>query len=358
MRGAPPSPPSGRAMSAPRLEAQPYRLRLRAPVRGAAEREGFVVRLIESAGAVGLGEACIAPEVGTETLAQAALALERPPLRLDELEALSATPAARHAVELALLDLAAQREGVPLARLLSPRAPLQVDCSALLVSQAAPELAREVRHAVAAGFRTLKLKVSAGDAYARAAVVRDAAGPAVRLRLDANGAWSAREALRLLRDLAPLGIELCEQPTRDLAGLEAAAVTIAADELCATQPETALSRARVLVLKPMALGGLLPAMRLARRAQARGLAAVVTSSLDGAIARAGATHLAAGLLAGGPQPAAGLATGALLLEDLCDDALAPRGGRITIPDVPGLGLALPAGSGAGSGCGSRSGSGP
>ena len=326
------------------LDVRPYRLRLRTPVRGVAERVGFVVRLLESAagpgggGRVGLGEATIVPEVGTETFEQAERALQRPPLRLDELDALRETPAARHAVELALLDLLAQREGVPIARMLAPGAPLLVEVSALLVSRGMAELVREARQAAADGFRTLKLKVSADDAYARVAVVRDAVGPQVLLRIDANGAWTAAEALRLLRELSPLGIELCEQPTRDLLGLEGAAVTVAADELCVTEPDAALDRAQAIVLKPMALGGLLPALRLAERARERGITTLVTSSLDGAIARAGAAHLAAALLAYGPQPAAGLATGALLLEDLCEDPLAPREGRIALSSLPGLGL--------------------
>jgi len=53
---------------------------------------------------------------------------------------------------------------------------------------------------------------------------------------------------------------------------------------------------------------------------------------------AGAAHLAAALLASGPQPAAGLATGRLFEDDLCPDLLAPDRGFIRIPDLPGLGL--------------------
>src|SRR5262249_37432795 len=147
-------------------------------------------------------------------------------------------------------------------------------------------------------------------------------------RLDANGAWQRDEALWRLQELAPLEIELCEQPTTDLRGLEQAAVPIAADELCASDPEAALERARVVVLKPMALGGVLAALDLARRAVRRGLQVVVTTSLEGAIGRAAAAHLAAAVLALGPQPAAGLATGRLLAEDLCADPLAPRGGVV------------------------------
>jgi L-alanine-DL-glutamate epimerase-like enolase superfamily enzyme len=214
-----------------------------------------------------------------------------------------------------------------------------VQVSALLSAPNMPGLAREARRAADDGFRTLKLKVGLDGDFARAAVVRDAVGSGVRLRVDANGAWpSADEALRQLHALAPLGIELCEQPTDELLGLRASPVPIAADELVARDPETALERADIVVLKPMALGGIGPALRIGREALKRGRQVVVTTLLDGAIGRAGAAHLAAALLSHGPQPAAGLATGRLLASDLCPDLLAPVGGVVRIPDVAGLGL--------------------
>lgn len=307
-----------------RLEVVPYRLRLLHPLRtsrGLIEaREGFLV-LLHRDGLVGRGEA----------LADGAT--------LEELRAgRGRTPAARFALEQARLDLESQRKGVPLARLLDPRAPLSVPASALLTADAPAELAREAHRAALDGFGAVKLKVGSSDDYARAAVVRDAAGPRVKLRLDANGAWEAPEALRKLRELAPLGIELCEQPTEDLRGLLDSPIPIAADEMLAVDPEGALERADVLVLKPMLLGGLLSSLELARRAVARGLRVVVTTSLEGAVGRAGAAHLAAAVLALGPQPAAGLATGRLLAEDHCADPLAPSGGVVRIPDRPGLGL--------------------
>src|SRR5229473_2913214 len=184
------------------IEIRPYRLRLLHPLRTSRgllqEREGFVV-LARAGGLTGRGEAAIAPELGTESLAEAFEQLHR---------AEPETPAARHAMELARLDLQAQRERVPLARL----------------------LAREALRAAADGLRTVKLKVGFDDDFARAAVVRDAVGPGVRLRLDANGAWSLAQAVRKLQELAPLDVEMCEQPTADLHELLAqAAVPIAAD---------------------------------------------------------------------------------------------------------------------------------
>jgi o-succinylbenzoate synthase len=322
--------------AARRIEIRPYRLRLARPLRTARGvhevREGFLV-LARDGDLAGRGDAAPLPGLGTESLAEC-----HEQLRRARFDFLPETPAARCAVEQALLDLDAQRAGLPLARLLERAAPLEVPASVLLSAQSVPELARESQRARAEGYRTLKLKVGLDDDYARAAVVRDAAGPEVRLRLDANGAWDAQIALRKLRDLAPLGIELCEQPTPDLLGLEGSPVPLAADEMIAVDPEGALERAQIIVLKPMLLGGLVPALRLARRAHERGRKIVVTSSLESAVGRAGAAHLAAAVLALGPQPAAGLATGRLFADDCEPDPFAPVEGVVRIPASPGLGL--------------------
>jgi len=319
-----------------RIEVRPYRFRLVRPLRtvhGVCElREGFHV-LAHAEGRIGRGDAAPLPELGTESLSECLAQLQAA-----SFDALPATPAARCAVKQALLDLRSQQAGVPLARLLEPAAASRVPASALLAADGIAELAREAQRAVAEGFGTLKLKVGLDDDYARAAVVRDAAGPDVRLRLDANGGWDAPTALRKLRELAPLDIELCEQPTKDLRGLDGALVPIAADEMIADDPDGAMQRARILVLKPVLLGGLSRALDLARRAHARGLQIVVTSSLESAVGRAGAAHLAAAVLALGNQPAAGIATGRLLAEDIGPDPFEPRGGIVHLPDVPGLGL--------------------
>jgi L-Ala-D/L-Glu epimerase len=323
-----------------RIEVRPYRLRLLRPLRSAhgvrESREGFLV-FAHQDGLIGYGDAAPLPELGTESLAECLTQLEG--ARFD---ALPAAPAARCAVEQALLDLRAQQLGMPLARVLDRAARLEISASALLTGDAVPELAREAQRASAEGFGTLKLKVGREDDYARAAVVRDAVGPRVKLRLDANGAWDAAAALRKLRELAPLGIEMCEQPTPDLRGLEGSPVVVAADEMLASDVDGALRRARVVVLKPMLLGGLTAALALARRAHARGLKIVVTSALESAVGRAGAVHLAAAVLALGAQPAAGIATGRLLAEDVASDPFAARAGIVHVPDVPGLGLRAPA----------------
>ena len=338
-----------------KLTWKPVRLRLRAPLATAhgeiREREGFLVRVDD-----GRGEASPLPWLGTEDAQSCARALEaaadalqyvEAPRRIEDIALppfLDAMPAARHGVELALLDVVARNCGVPLRRLLDVRAADVVPVSALLSAREPASLAREARGAADEGFGTLKLKVAHApieEDLARAAVVRDAAGPDVRLRLDANAGWDEATALDALRWLARLDVELCEQPAPDVAGLRrlrgATPVAIAADESVPHSNGELLDAVDAVVLKPMVLGGILPALRWARGAREHGLRIVITTSLDGTLARLGAAQLAAALLASGPLPDAGLATGRLLANDVCGDPAPPVHGRITLPPAPGLG---------------------
>jgi L-alanine-DL-glutamate epimerase-like enolase superfamily enzyme len=73
---------------------------------------------------------------------------------------------------------------------------------------------------------------------------------------------------------------------------------------------------------------------LAGQARDVGVEVAVTSAMDGAVSRAGATHLACVLPSDGP--AHGLATGHLLVEDPGGYAVAH--GLIHLPDDPGLGI--------------------
>jgi o-succinylbenzoate synthase len=352
----------------PRL--QPFRLTLRRPHRTAHGsvriRRGYLVELRDGEGRIGRGEATPFPAAGTEELSVCRHALNRVienlvrrtiPSNLAQLdhllgslETLRDRPAARFAIELALLDLIAQRRKLPLARLLRPDAALRIRASALLSDASPAELGLEARRLSQRGFRVFKIKVGTrppAQDRARVAAVRAAAGRAV-LRLDANGAFGGvRAALAALAQFEEFRIELCEEPltagTPDaFARLRAASpIPIAADESLALRRNAlALVRRRavdVLVLKPMALGGLLSALQLARRAESVGIASLVTTTLDGVIARLGAAHLAAALPPSGL--ASGLATGALLASDSGPDPSRIRLGWLQLSRRPGLGLA-------------------
>lgn len=79
------------------------------------------------------------------------------------------------------------------------------------------ELVREnCRRAVAAGFTAMKLKVGSRDAardLRRAQIVREIAGPAARVMVDANQQWTLPQALRVCRELAAINPYWIEEPT-------------------------------------------------------------------------------------------------------------------------------------------------
>src|SRR6202042_1682673 len=105
----------------------------------------------------------------------------------------------------------------------------------------------------------------------RVEAVRDALGPGGRLRVDATGAWTVSQAARMLRALAPFGLEYAEQPCATLADLAALRrlvdVPLAADESIrrATDPlrVRAAGAADIIVIKAQPLGGVAAALETA-----------------------------------------------------------------------------------------------
>ena len=93
--------------------------------------------------------------------------------------------------------------------------------------------------------------------------------------------------------------------------------------------------ADVLILKPMVLGGPGNAHTLALRARERGIEPVVTTTIDGVVARLAALHVAAAIPDIG---ACGLATGDRLERDLAPDPATVTDGGMTVPQADGLGV--------------------
>lgn len=353
------------------LRLHPYRLPFRQAWRTASGnldyREGWLLRLEEDGGndgnsdnsydmAYGFGDCAPLPSIGTETPAQALAALSAwqrqvPGREAGELleslnqEATFATPAARAALECALLDLIARRHRRPLTGCLRG-----CDCrSSVRVNGSLGALDRLTDAALPAnleaGFDILKLKigiqpVSQEMALLEALAMRLPAG--VMLRLDANRAWDQSTAATMVAALAGLPVESLEEPLAEPSpGLwtalqEQTPFPLALDESLHDLPPTALfdGTVRRLVLKLPRLGGLIPAVTLAQRFAAAGGDCVVTTALESACGVLAAAHLAATL---GGDLAHGLATSAWLATDL---GTPPRldQGRLYLPPGPGLGF--------------------
>jgi len=314
--------------------------------RGSIERrEGFLFRLEADDGAVGVGEATPLPgwtehyDECETVLAGAVDAIARSADPDEYLTELDATPAARHALDLALADLRASRSDEPLYRRLgAPDRVESVPANATVGDAPTAETVAAVERAADAGFDCVKLKVGARPLTADIERV-EAAAEAVdaTLRADANGAWSRAQAQQFL-DATGDRLAYVEQPlpATDVPGLAALSGPVALDEtLAAVDFADALDAdPEAVVLKPMALGGPRRAVALAERAREAGVEPVVTTTVDAAVARTAAVHAAAAI----PDVAAcGLATAKLLESDLGPDIAPVADGRAVVPQGSGNG---------------------
>jgi L-alanine-DL-glutamate epimerase-like enolase superfamily enzyme len=221
-------------------------------------------------------------------------------------------PQALAAIDLALWDRESRRTGTPVARLIDPDPLPEVPVNATIGAEDRATAAAEAADAIRQGYRTLKVKVGVGDDAGRLAAIRATVGRDVVLRADANGAWaSPAHALANLRALAPVGLELCEEPVHGVEALRAvkeeSPVPIAMDETHAPG-----SGAADLVCLKITRGGITGVLDAAAAARAAGSEVYLASTYDGrrgitaAVQAAAALKVtrACGLAAGveGPTP--------------------------------------------------------
>ncbi|MFZ0128800.1 MAG: enolase C-terminal domain-like protein [Candidatus Dormiibacterota bacterium] len=205
-----------------------------------------------------------------------------------------------------------------------------------MIPRVAPDVAAEL--ALTSGCGTIKIKVGDGESVDRVAAVRSACGPAVRIRLDGNGAWDVETALRMLARLAVYDIELAEDPVaslEELATLRGRAGMPVAAESCIRTTDDArrlnqLEAADAIVLKPQRIGGVREALRAA---DAGGVPAIASSALETSVGLAAVVALAASL----PDApfAHGAGTALLLASDVVADPLIPADGWL-IPRRPSV----------------------
>lgn len=246
-----------------RFHFKRYCLPLRSALRTAhgvwAEREGIIVRLEDEAGRVGYGEIAPIPWFGTETIADAEEICRKFGDRVSA-DVLTTVPERQGCVRFAL---AMAREQSAAAA-----GTIRLPVAALL--PAGREAVKLLPIKLEAGFLAFKWKVGVGAVDDELGVLDDllARLPAhAKLRLDANGAWTSRQAERWLIRCADRPIEFVEQPLAptDEDGLLGLAgdfpVKLALDESVVRLAEArrwqGLGWPGVFVLKP-ALAGPLP----------------------------------------------------------------------------------------------------
>jgi L-alanine-DL-glutamate epimerase-like enolase superfamily enzyme len=166
-----------------------------------------------------------------------------------------------------------------------------------------------------------------------------------RLRVDANASWTAADAVRVLRAIEPLDIELVEQPVArgDLDGLrwvrERSGIPVYADESAHRLHDLGALAGRVdgVNLKIMKSGGLREMQRMIHAARADGMKIMLGSMVESSLALSAAAQLA-------PLVDSLDLDGHWLLRDDPFRGAPRERGQIVLDDAPGLGVRAAGGS--------------
>jgi L-Ala-D/L-Glu epimerase len=249
--------------------------------------------------------------------------------------AVNALPQALAAVDLALWDLAGRRAGKGVSELLGAVEPEPVAVNATIGAVEPVAAGLEAGVARDAGFGCIKVKVGTPDDRQRLAAVREAVGPEMLVRVDANGAWDRLTAPERIHALSRFDVELFEEPVHGLDAIEAVAGAVPQARIAIDETAPGARRAcDAVCLKIAASGGITGVIRDAERARELGYEVYIASTLDGPLGIAAALHAAAVV---GPDRHCGLAT---LGRFDRPDPLQVVGGHLRVPAGPGLGDGL------------------
>lgn len=259
---------------------------------------------------------------------------------------------AKNAIETALLDIQAQRLGVPMSELLGGRLRDSVPVLWTLASgetskdiEEAQELIRQRRH------NAFKLKIGLNPIHhdvSHVLAIKKALGDDVSIRVDVNQAWSESDATLAIAMLQDGGVDLIEQPlpAANRPGMARLAkrfdVAIMADETL-NGPQDAWDVAQqnaadVFAVKIAQSGGLTPAKELATIARLAGISLYGGTMLEGPIGTIASAQLFATFdaLEFGTELFGPL----LLTQDILAEPLVYQDFALQLPQGNGLGLSI------------------
>jgi L-Ala-D/L-Glu epimerase len=319
---------------------------------------GVLIRILTDSGIVGLGESSPFQPVTGDTQAtniDAAQDLRqmlkgKDPLAIESANKLfggyfHSNPSIVAAFDMALYDILGKVAGLPVFRLLGgDKNTFETDVTTGIDT---PEkMVKNARASIAAGFRTLKVKIGQDpdQDVARLQAVRDAIGYDHPIRIDANQGYTVPQAIYALRHMEKFKIEYCEQPVvySDITGLRqvraGSPIPIMADEAL-FNPGDALKLIKAEAcdyfnIKLMKAGGITNALKISTIAEAANIRCMLGCMSETRLALTAAAHVH------GAQKNilyADLDGYFSLSVDPVVDGMTVRNGMVTLPEKPGLG---------------------
>ena len=331
------------------IDAKPIDLRLSTPFRisrGMQNTASNVIVQIQYNEHVGYGEAapdeyygenqetvlaCISTFAGN--LGEDPFLIEDIMSHLDHLIRLN--PAAKAAVDMALYDLVGKLLNVPVYKLLGLNPKHTPHTSFTLGIDTPDNMAKKAL--LARDYPILKVKVGTKHDLDNLKAIREVS--TATIRVDANTAWTPKEAIKMINALAPYGIEFVEQPTspRNLDGLrlirDNVPVPIIADESCVTAEDIPGLAECVdgVNFKLMKSNGITNVLKMIHVARAHNLRVMIGCMIESSLAITAAAHLT-------PLVDYADLDGHLLIDNDPYEGVKVVNGKLMLPNAPGLGV--------------------
>lgn len=213
---------------------------------------------------------------------------------------------AKAAVDMAIYDLYAKKYQAPLYKVLGGNK-TELEADLTISVNPIPEMVADSLDAVGKGYKILKIKVGKEGLkdVERIAAIREAVGPDINIRVDANQGWNTKQSVQIITAMEDRGlnIELVEQPVpaHDLKGMKFVTghvnTPILADE-SVFSPEDAINiiqegAADLINIKLMKTGGIYNALKICSIAEIYGVECMIGCMLESKLSVSAAAHLAA-----------------------------------------------------------------
>jgi L-alanine-DL-glutamate epimerase-like enolase superfamily enzyme len=245
-------------------------------------------------------------------------------------------PAAKAAVDMAAYDLLGKRLGAPIYEILGLD-PGRAVRTSFTIGIDTPEIMAQ-KAADARAYPILKVKVGTPKDVDNLDAIRSVRPDAI-IRVDANEAWTAKEAVNRIEQILPYEIEFVEQPVMatDLEGLsyvrDAIPIPVLVDESCVVPADVPRVAPHVdgIVIKLMKCGGIYPALQMIHLARGYHLKIMMGCMIESSISITAAAHLS-------PLLDYADLDGHLLISDDPFRGVAVEDGQLVLPDGPGLGV--------------------
>ena len=324
--------------------------------------ENVILQIYTDDGLVGLGECCPIPGFSDEYSCAIKMLIDKylspaligeDPFELEKIsekmeKTLKGNMLAKAGIDMALYDLIGKKLKVPVCKLLGGKYRETVAEPKLISTGELEADVEEARRAIREGYNIIKLKVGAKDPETdikRIAMVREAVGYKVGLRVDANQKWSPTTAIRLIKKMEKYDLDYVEQPVPawDIDGMrhvsEAVETPIMADESLFTLWDALLlvksKAADYFNIKVPKHGGILWSKKIVAIAEAADIPFFSGALAGTSITIAASLHL----ISSTKLECLGISR-LSLKDDVVIKPLEAKNGQFTTPSNPGLGVEI------------------